>query len=172
MACVSLVHPALPAGSPAASRSGSLASRSGRLAPPAAAPAANAEGELGRVSSAAYVTKAMSSFVRSASEKVSVWFAAAGREIKCLSVMPANLDLLALYGLYAQATKGDQTAKKPGWTNLKARGKWEYWQKHRGKSKAEAMREYIALVEEFKVKYRFDPARTPVEVGGKWNGKR
>ena len=106
---VSLVHPALPAGSPAASRSGSLASRSGRLAPPAAGAGAAAEGELGRVSSAAYVTKAMSSFVRSASEKVSVWFAAAGREIKCLSVMPANLDLLALYGLYAQATKGDQT---------------------------------------------------------------
>merc|ERR1719155_389536 len=148
---VSLVHPALPAGSPAASCSGSLrdlASRSGRRAPPAAA------GEAG---------EALGLELR---------FAAAARDIKCLSVMPANLDLLALYGLYAQATKGDQTAKKPGWTNLKARGKWEYWQKHRGKSKAEAMREYIALVEEFKVKYRFDPARTPVEVGGKWNGKR
>ena len=148
---VSLVHPALPAGSPAASRSGSLASRSGRLAPPAAGAAA-AEGEL--------------------EQELELRFAAAAREIKCLSVMPANLDLLALYGLYAQATKGDQTAKKPGWTNLKARGKWEYWQKHRGKGKAEAMREYIALVEEFKVKYRFDATRTPVEVGGKWNGKR
>lgn len=147
---VSLVHPALPAGSPAASCSGSLrdlASRSGRRAPPAAAAAAAAAGEaLG----------------------LELRFAAAARDIKCLSVMPANLDLLALYGLYAQATKGDQAAKKPGWTNLKARGKWEYWHKHRGKGKAEAMREYIELVEEFKVKYRFDASRTPVEVGGKW----
>ena len=105
---------------------------------------------------------------RRLNRKVERRFAAAARDIKCLSVMPANLDLLALYGLYAQATKGDQAAKKPGWTNLKARGTWEYWHKHRGKGKAEAMPEYIELVEEFKVKYRFDASRTPVEVGGKW----
>lgn len=48
-----------------------------------------------------------------------------------LKKRPADDELLELYGLYKQATIGDNTSSKP-WINFKARAKWEAWEKRKG----------------------------------------
>mmetsp|Transcript_62653 Transcript_62653/g.149455 ORF Transcript_62653/g.149455 Transcript_62653/m.149455 type:complete len:95 (-) Transcript_62653:110-394(-) len=57
-----------------------------------------------------------------------------------------NEDKLALYGLYKQAKEGDNTASAPWAVQLEAKAKWDAWTKHKGKSKEDAMTEYIAEV--------------------------
>ena len=50
----------------------------------------------------------------------------------------SNDDLLALYGLYKQATAGDNTTDKPSFYQLEAKSKWEAWNTRKGLSKAQA----------------------------------
>lgn len=64
-----------------------------------------------------------------------------------LSERPSNEDLLLMYGLYKQATIGDNVEKRPGGFDFKAVAKYEAWLKQKGKDKEEARKEYIALVE-------------------------
>lgn len=52
-----------------------------------------------------------------------------------------------LYGLFKQATVGDCTGARPSLFNLVARQKHDAWAGYAGKSKEDAMKEYIALVE-------------------------
>lgn len=66
---------------------------------------------------------------------------------KELSERPSNEDLLLMYGLYKQGTVGDNTEERPGGFDFKAVAKHEAWLKHKGKSKDEARKEYINLVE-------------------------
>jgi len=63
-----------------------------------------------------------------------------------LSERPDNATLLKLYALYKQATAGDNTEKKPGFSDMIGRAKWDAWAAMKGKSGAEAMQEYIDLV--------------------------
>lgn len=58
----------------------------------------------------------------------------------------SNDDLLALYGLYKQATVGDNATDKPSFYQLEAKSKWEAWNTRKGLSTAEAEAQYIALV--------------------------
>ncbi|MBN3583075.1 acyl-CoA-binding protein [Algoriphagus aestuarii] len=60
---------------------------------------------------------------------------------------PSNEDLLKLYGLYKQATEGDNTNERPGGFDFKAAAKYNSWLQYKGKSKEEAEVEYIQLVE-------------------------
>lgn len=60
---------------------------------------------------------------------------------------PSNEDLLQLYALYKQATEGDVTGERPGGFDFKAIAKYQAWEEVRGKSKEEAMGEYVALVD-------------------------
>jgi diazepam-binding inhibitor (GABA receptor modulating acyl-CoA-binding protein) len=69
-------------------------------------------------------------------------------------ISPARFPLLTqLYGLYKQATVGDNNTDRPGAFNFKAKYKWDAWDKLKGKSQEEAEQEYIALVQTLSDKY-------------------
>ncbi len=50
---------------------------------------------------------------------------------------------LKMYGLYKQATEGDVSGKKPGFTNPVGRAKYSSWEDVQGMSADEAMQAYI-----------------------------
>ena len=66
---------------------------------------------------------------------------------------PSNEELLRLYGLYKQATVGDNEEERPGGFDFKAAAKYNAWLIHKGKSKEEASTGYIELVTELSSKY-------------------
>jgi acyl-CoA-binding protein len=53
--------------------------------------------------------------------------------------------MLDLYGLYKQATEGDDSGSRPGMFDLKGRAKFDAWAPRKGLSKDDAMKKYIAL---------------------------
>ena len=55
--------------------------------------------------------------------------------------------LLELYSLYKQGNEGDIVGERPGFADFEGRAKFDSWQKQTGKSKGDAMRDYISLVE-------------------------
>ena len=67
---------------------------------------------------------------------------------KNLSERPDNATLLKIYALYKQASAGDNTAKKPGFTDMVARAKWDAWNKLQGTPTDDAMQQYIDLIAE------------------------
>lgn len=75
-------------------------------------------------------------------------FAAATARVEGLRSRPSNDELLRLYGLYKQATEGDVAGSRPGLLDLKGRAKHDAWAKRRGTSRDDAMKAYVALVEE------------------------
>ena len=66
---------------------------------------------------------------------------------KLLAERPDNPTLLKIYGLFKQATEGDNTAKKPSFSDIVARAKWDAWTSRKGLSGDEAKEQYIALIE-------------------------
>ena len=66
---------------------------------------------------------------------------------KNLPEKPGNADLLKLYALYKQASSGDAEGDRPAMTDMVGRAKWDAWQGLQGKSKEDAMRDYVDLVE-------------------------
>ncbi|WP_374520941.1 acyl-CoA-binding protein [Hydrogenophaga sp.] len=64
-----------------------------------------------------------------------------------LSERPDNATLLKLYALYKQATQGDNAEKKPGFSDLVGRAKWDAWEKVKGTSTDDAMQQYIDLIQ-------------------------
>jgi acyl-CoA-binding protein len=66
---------------------------------------------------------------------------------KSLSERPDNSTLLKIYGLYKQATVGDNTDKKPGFSDMVGRAKWEAWDSFKGTEKVDAMQQYVDLIE-------------------------
>jgi acyl-CoA-binding protein len=77
-------------------------------------------------------------------------FAAAVSESKSLPEKPDNMTLLKIYALYKQATGGDVDGKRPGFTDMVGRAKWDAWNELKGKSNDEAMQEYVDLIESLK----------------------
>ena len=71
-------------------------------------------------------------------------------ESKKLPERPDNATLLQIYALYKQATEGDASGKRPGFTDLVGRAKWDAWNGVKGKSADEAMKAYVELVESLK----------------------
>ncbi|CAL5045356.1 unnamed protein product [Urochloa decumbens] len=86
---------------------------------------------------------------------------------KTLPDSTTNENKLILYGLYKQATVGDvntdrlslQAAlhlsfltgflkRRPGFFNMKEKAKWDAWKAVEGKSKEEAMTDYITKVKQ------------------------
>jgi len=55
----------------------------------------------------------------------------------------SNAEKLKVYALFKQATKGDCTDKEPWKVQLEAHAKWGAYTALKGKSKEEAMQEYI-----------------------------
>lgn len=66
---------------------------------------------------------------------------------------PGNEDLLKLYGLFKQATEGDNVGERPGGFDFKAAAKYNSWLGYKGKSKEDATQAYIDLVEELSKKH-------------------
>ncbi len=77
-------------------------------------------------------------------------FEAAVAASKSLSEKPDNMTLLKIYALYKQATEGDVQGKRPGFTDLVGRAKYDAWVTAQGKSTDEAMQGYIDLIESLK----------------------
>ena len=67
---------------------------------------------------------------------------------KNLNERPDNATLLQLYALYKQGSSGDNEDKKPGFTDMVARAKWDAWNKFKGTSKDDAMQQYVDLIAE------------------------
>ncbi len=63
---------------------------------------------------------------------------------------PDNATLLKIYALYKQATGGDVEGKRPGFTDMVGRAKWDACNEIKGKSNDEAMGEYVELIESLK----------------------
>jgi diazepam-binding inhibitor (GABA receptor modulating acyl-CoA-binding protein) len=74
-------------------------------------------------------------------------FEAAVANSKTLSERPDNSTLLKLYALYKQATVGDVEGKRPGFTDMVGRAKYDAWAAIKGTAGDEAMNQYISLVE-------------------------
>jgi len=79
-------------------------------------------------------------------------FEKAAEEVMELTQRPDDKTLLKLYGLYKQATEGNIKSKRPGFTDVKERVKYDAWARLRGKSQEWAMGEYVKLVEELQGK--------------------
>jgi diazepam-binding inhibitor (GABA receptor modulating acyl-CoA-binding protein) len=74
-------------------------------------------------------------------------FEAAVANSKNLTERPDNATMLKLYALYKQASVGDNTEKKPGFSDMVGRAKWEAWNGFKGTSTQDAMQQYTDLVE-------------------------
>ena len=77
-------------------------------------------------------------------------FETAVAESKQLPEKPDNMTLLKIYALYKQATGGDVEGKRPGFTDMVGRAKWDAWNELKGQSADEAMQGYIDLIESLK----------------------
>lgn len=72
-------------------------------------------------------------------------------ESKNLSEKPSNETLLQLYSLYKQGTEGDINTDPPANPfDFVGKAKYEAWSGLRGKSKEDAMQDYIKLIERLK----------------------
>ncbi|HOE41710.1 MAG TPA: acyl-CoA-binding protein [Rhodoferax sp.] len=74
-------------------------------------------------------------------------FEAAVANSKNLSARPDNMTLLKLYALYKQGSTGDNGEKRPGFTDMIGRAKWDAWNALKGTSSQDAMQQYIDLIE-------------------------
>jgi acyl-CoA-binding protein len=77
-------------------------------------------------------------------------FETAVAESKQLPEKPDNMTLLKIYALYKQATGGDVEGKRPGFSDMVGRAKWDAWNELKGQSAEEAMQGYIDLIESLK----------------------
>ena len=77
-------------------------------------------------------------------------FEKAVAEYKSLPARPDNANLLKIYALYKQSTDGDNTGKRPGFTDLVGRAKFDAWKGMEGTSNEQAMQNYIDLIESLK----------------------
>jgi diazepam-binding inhibitor (GABA receptor modulating acyl-CoA-binding protein) len=77
-------------------------------------------------------------------------FAQAQADSKNLSERPDNMTLLKIYALYKQGASGDAEGKRPGFTDMVGRAKFDAWEALKGTSQDDAMQQYIDLIEELK----------------------
>lgn len=73
-------------------------------------------------------------------------FEEAARAAQQLPKRPDNETLLRLYALYKQATAGDASGARPGFTDFVGRAKFDAWEHLKGTDKETAMQRYIDLV--------------------------
>jgi acyl-CoA-binding protein len=77
-------------------------------------------------------------------------FEAAAADSKKLPERPSNDVLLQLYALYKQGTDGDVEGKRPGFTDMVGRAKYDAWAAIKGTTSDDAMKRYIELVDSLK----------------------
>ena len=69
---------------------------------------------------------------------------------KNLPERPDNMTLLKIYALYKQASAGDADGKRPGFTDMVGRAKFDAWDGLKGTSKDDAMQQYVDLIDDLK----------------------
>ena len=69
---------------------------------------------------------------------------------KQLPDKPDNMTLLKIYALYKQASAGDADGKRPGFTDMVGRAKWDAWNGLKGTTTEAAMQDYVDLIESLK----------------------
>lgn len=74
-------------------------------------------------------------------------FEAAAENSKKLTERPDNATLLKIYALYKQGSIGDNTEKKPGFSDMVGRAKWDAWNSLKGTSQDDAMQQYVDLID-------------------------
>jgi diazepam-binding inhibitor (GABA receptor modulator, acyl-CoA-binding protein) len=77
-------------------------------------------------------------------------FEQAMADSKNLEERPDNATLLKLYALFKQGSTGDADGKRPGFTDMVGRAKWDAWNEIKGTTSDDAKKQYIALIEELK----------------------
>ena len=77
-------------------------------------------------------------------------FAQAQTDSKNLPERPDNMTLLKIYALFKQATQGDASGERPGFTDMVGRAKFDAWDALKGTSQEDAMQQYVDLIEELK----------------------
>lgn len=77
-------------------------------------------------------------------------FAQAQADSKNLPERPDNMTLLKIYALYKQASGGDATGERPGFTDMVGRAKFDAWAALAGTSQDAAMQQYIVLIDDLK----------------------
>ena len=82
--------------------------------------------------------------------KLQATFDQAVADSKQLPEKPDNMTLLKIYALYKQATEGDVEGKRPGFTDMVGRAKFDAWAAVKGQAKDEAMQGYVDLIESLK----------------------
>ena len=75
-------------------------------------------------------------------------FERAAEDVKRLGSRPDNDTLLKLYALYKQGSDGDIHGDPPGFFDFVGTAKYEAWAKLRGVPRDEAMRRYVAFVDQ------------------------
>jgi diazepam-binding inhibitor (GABA receptor modulator, acyl-CoA-binding protein) len=81
-------------------------------------------------------------------------FESAVARSKELTQRPSNQELLDLYALFKQASEGDASGDRPGGFDFKAIAKYDAWAERKGKSKEDAMKEYVALMDTLYAAYK------------------
>jgi diazepam-binding inhibitor (GABA receptor modulating acyl-CoA-binding protein) len=77
-------------------------------------------------------------------------FEQAVKDSKNLPEKPDNMTLLKIYALYKQASAGDVDGKRPGFSDMVGRAKWDAWNEAKGKTSEAAMQDYVDLIESLK----------------------
>ena len=77
-------------------------------------------------------------------------FEQAVADSKNLSERPDNATLLKIYALYKQASAGDVEGKRPGFTDMVGRAKWDAWNGLKGTAGDAAMQQYVDLIASLK----------------------
>ena len=75
-------------------------------------------------------------------------FESAVASVRELTEDPGNDVKLKLYALYKQATEGDVSGKRPGFTDFVGRAKYDAWAKLSGTPAEDAESQYIAIVQD------------------------
>ena len=77
-------------------------------------------------------------------------FETAVADSRNLSSRPDNATLLQLYSLYKQATEGDVHSDPPSGFDFVGQAKHTAWTEQKGKSREQAMTEYVSLINSLK----------------------
>lgn len=67
-------------------------------------------------------------------------------DVKTLKEEPDNATKLELYALFKQASSGDVEGKRPGFTDMVGRAKFDAWAALKGTAPDSAMKQYADLV--------------------------
>ncbi|MDC8757227.1 acyl-CoA-binding protein [Janthinobacterium fluminis] len=77
-------------------------------------------------------------------------FEQAQLDSKNLSERPDNMTLLKIYALFKQASAGDASGDRPGFTDMVGRAKFDAWAALAGTSNDDAKQQYIDLIADLK----------------------